>query len=377
MAMLDDIINLRRTLHRYPELSNLEFDTSRRISEFMRQFKPDQEVMLSKTGKAFIFDSGKPGNTVVFRAELDALPIQETTDLAWRSLNPHIAHLCGHDGHMAILLALSSLIAENRPDEGKVVILFQPAEENELGAKDVVESPAFQKLQPDYIFALHNIPGAPLNQVLIKDHSFSAASKGLTVQLKGITAHAAEAEKGISPVPAVGEISRKIQELVQAGTHFKDHVFATAIYIRSGEVAFGVAPDFAEMGITLRAFRNDDMESLSLKAEELIKGIAEEHQLNVAMSYSEIYPATQNNPECTALLRECAEALDLDLKEMDKPNRWSEDFAYFTATIKGAQFGFGAGEDQPNLHNPNYDFPDELIEPASGLFFEVYKKLCL
>ncbi|MTI89457.1 MAG: amidohydrolase [Balneolaceae bacterium] len=373
MSDFREIIKLRHTLHRYPELSNLEFETSKRISDFMQQFNPDEELDISDTGKAFVFDSGEPGPIVVFRAELDALPILEQTNLAYESLNTYVAHLCGHDGHMAILVALSKLIAENKPEKGKAVILFQPAEENELGAKDVVESMAFRELDPDYVFALHNIPGVPKNKVLLKEGSFSAASKGMTVRLEGLTSHAAEPEKGISPVMAISDIINALNELIRDSGQFNDTTFTTVIYIRMGEVAFGVSPSHAELGITLRAFENGDMELLTLKTEKIVELIAHTNQLTYDINYSEIYPATINDIECVSMIREAAERSGLETEQMEKPNRWSEDFAYFTATYKGAQFGFGAGEKQPPLHNPEYDFPDDIIEPAAHVFFEIYK----
>jgi amidohydrolase len=192
MSDLQDVINLRHTFHRYPELSNLEFETSRRVSSFFEKLSPDQEISISDTGKAFVFDSGKLGETLVFRCELDALPIQEKSNQAYRSSIPGVSHLCGHDGHMAVIARLGQLISEKPPTTGKVVLLFQPAEENHLGAKDVVESPAFHSLTPDYIFALHNIPGVKKNTVMLKTGSFSAASCGMTIKLEGRTSHAAE-----------------------------------------------------------------------------------------------------------------------------------------------------------------------------------------
>lgn len=372
MPDLNDVIRLRRTLHRYPELSNLEFETSRRISAFMQSLNPDRELSIGDTGKIFLFEGAGDGPVVLFRCELDALPIQEITDTAWTSLHPQVAHLCGHDGHMAIIAALGKYIAENRPQKGTVGLLFQPAEENELGARDVVESEEFHRLNPDYIFALHNIPGKPKNTVLVKDGSFSAASKGMTVKLKGITSHAAEPEKGISPAMALSGIMSAFNELVADSGQFSDITFVTFIYIRMGEPAFGISPDYGEIGITLRAFENRDMELLTQKAEKIVELIARQKNLDFEISYDEIYPATQNDPGCVQMIREAAEESELSIENMDKPNRWSEDFSYFTATTKGAQFGFGAGEQQPPLHNPGYDFPDDLIEPAARLFYRLY-----
>lgn len=378
MSDLKDFINLRHTLHRYPELYKQEFETSRRISEFMQQFEPDEEIEVAGTGKMFIFAGDKPGETILFRCELDALPIQEQApNLAYRSAHDGKAHLCGHDGHMTIIAYLGKLISENRPKKGKVILLFQPAEETDQGAKDVVESPEFHRLKPDYLFALHNIPGIKKNTVLVKEGSFTAASCGITIKLKGRTSHAAEPDKGNNPYYAARKIIEEIQALTHSHVGFSDQVISTLIYIRLGEISFGVSPSDLEMGITLRAYENDDLDLLCRKTESIIKVHAQNQHLEASFSYGEIYPATINNPDCVNMVKEATQTLGYEFMDMDKPNNWSEDFAYFTATNKGVQFGFGAGEDQPNLHDPAYNFPDDLIEPAGKLFFEIYRNRLL
>ena len=377
MYKLDDLINLRRTLHRHPELANREVETSKRISEFLRPLSPHLELNISKTGKAFIFDSQKPGETIAFRCELDALPIQEKAHHAYRSAQDGVAHLCGHDGHMAIICGLADRIAENPPTKGKAVLIFQPAEETDLGAKDVVESPEFNFLAPDYIFALHNIPGVAKNTILLKEGAFAAASRGIKIQLQGYTSHSAEPEKGNSPTTAVMGIISAFNEMVADAKAFHDQVFSTVIYIRLGEEAFGVSPGQSEFGVTLRAFDNDDMNMLCQRAEKIIEAIARQRDLDFSFSYTEIYPATINNSECVEMIGKAAQKLDLPSQMMDKPFRFSEDFAYFTSTVRGAQFGIGSGENQPPLHNPEFDFPDDIIEKAVDMFYEIYAERLL
>lgn len=177
-----DIVRLRRELHKNPELSNNEFQTSERISDFFSGLNPDKAISLSNTGKAFVFNGNSPGKTVIFRAELDALPINENSSAIYKSMNKNVAHSCGHDGHMSIIAGLGKKIASNRPKTGRAVLLFQPAEEVEQGARDVVEDPNFKDIQPDYIFALHNIPGIELNKILIKEGAFAALFKWCVVK---------------------------------------------------------------------------------------------------------------------------------------------------------------------------------------------------
>ncbi|HET8865497.1 MAG TPA: M20/M25/M40 family metallo-hydrolase, partial [Gracilimonas sp.] len=217
------------------------------------------------------------------------------------------------------------------------------------------------------------IPGQPKNKILIKEGSFAAASCGITINLQGRTSHAAEPEKGNPPYPAAIKIINEIQELTRAKTGFSNHVISTLIYIRMGEISFGVSPSDLEMGITLRAYENKDLDLLCSKAENILKKYGEEYGLAYSHKYTEIYPATVNASECVEIIENSAKSLDYQLEEMTQPNNWSEDFAYFTATNKGGQFGFGSGEKTPNLHDPEYDFPDDIIEPAAKVFFEIYK----
>jgi len=148
MSTIQDIIELRHNLHQHPEISNREKQTSARISEFVQRYHPDKTIDISHTGKAFVFEGKNPGPTVMFRAELDALPILEHTDVPYSSQNSGVSHACGHDGHMSMVAGLAPFIAENRPEKGRVVLLFQPAEEVEQGARDVVESAAFTDIAP-------------------------------------------------------------------------------------------------------------------------------------------------------------------------------------------------------------------------------------
>ncbi|MFN1836263.1 amidohydrolase [Balneola sp. MJW-20] len=371
---MNDIIHLRRTLHRYPELSNEETETAKRISAFFEDLRPDAVLNTGRTGKIFVFDSGKPGPCILFRCELDALPIQERAEIAHKSMHDGVAHLCGHDGHMAIMARLGQLISQNRPSKGKSAILFQPAEENQLGAKDVVESKAFHELSPDEIYALHNIPGQKKNTVLVKTGSFSAASCGITIRLQGRTSHAAEPEKGLNPWFAAQKITEEIQRLPESKGAFHDRIITTLIYMRLGEIAFGISPSDLEMGITLRAFENEDLILLRNKAEQIVSNHSEAEGIASEISYSEYYPATENDEACIQSIKKAAERNGHALIEMTEPNRWSEDFAYFTATNRGAQFGYGSGSEQPNLHDPEYDFPDDIIQPAAELFFEIYRE---
>ena len=229
--MSKNLIDIRHLLHQNPELSNKEFKTSEMISNLMQNNNPDKEFEVGSTGKLFIYESGKEGPVTVFRADMDALPIQEIGDVEYKSVVDGVAHMCGHDGHMAILLGLAQRIYKNPPVKGKVVLLFQPAEECEQGAADVVASQVFKELSPDMIFGLHNIPGFPLNSIVIKNSTFAAASRGLVIGLVGKTSHAAEPDKGINPAQAISKIIHEFHKLRVTGELFTDFVHLTIINI--------------------------------------------------------------------------------------------------------------------------------------------------
>lgn len=370
-----NIIALRRELHKYPELYNKEFETSGRIASFFQNLSPDQIIKLGSTGLAFVFNGKESGKTVMFRAELDALPIAETNDLTYASVYNGIAHACGHDGHMAILSGLAKKISAHPPQKGKVVLLFQPAEEVEQGAYDVINHPDFITIQPDYMFALHNIPGEEKHKILIKKGSFTAASKGLTVKLYGKTSHAAEPENGINPAQAISKIIQELHQLRNRKNQFEDLILLTIIHIQLGEVAFGTSPGYAEIRITLRSFKNNDMDLLSSQTEQIIKRIAREENLKSTLKYSEVFPATVNDKECVKFIQEAARENQLSMESISKPFKWSEDFGYYTQKYKGGFFGLGAGINQAALHNPNYNFPDEIIDTGINVFFSIYHKI--
>ena len=372
--MNQEIIKLRQEIHKHPEVSNDEYNTSERIINFIEKFNPDEIIKLGETGVAFTFNGKEKGKTVVFRSELDALPIKEKSGVEYTSVNDHIAHSCGHDGHMAILTGLTQKISENRPARGRVVMLFQPAEEVEQGARDVVENPKFINIKPDYIFALHNVPGFAKHKIVLKNGSFASASKGMTIILTGKTAHAAEPQNGISPADAISQIIKKLHKLRDNKKLFKDFVLLTIIHIQLGEISFGTSPGYAELRVTLRAFENEAMQLLTDKCEKIIKEISKAEKLSYEISYCEVFPATVNNDKCVSIVEQSAKQINLDTEHIKKPFKWSEDFGYFTEKHDACYFGLGSGKDQPQLHNPDFDFPDDIIESGINIFYAIYKK---
>lgn len=373
---LNDLIAFRKYLHKYPELSKKEYKTAKKIKEFLNRNHPDELIEgLGGTGLAAVFNGKEEGKTVLVRADIDALPIAEINDFEHKSVFPDVGHKCGHDGHTTILIGLATVLHKNSPEKGRVVLLFQPSEETGEGADMVLRDPKFSRLEPDFVFALHNLPGYETSSIVIRDGHFAAASKGMTVKLFGRTSHAANPELGITPSLAVAEIIQKLSALSTSREGFKDFKLITIIHTRIGEIAFGTTPGYAEVRATLRSFRNDDMEVLTNQAIEIIEKASDNYGLTEEISWQEEFPATINSNDCVNLLREVADENQFNIVEPEQPFRWSEDFGYFTLKYPGALFGLGSGKNHPSLHNPDYDFPDEIIPTAITVFDGVLRKL--
>ncbi|ARS34873.1 amidohydrolase [Pontibacter actiniarum] len=376
---LPHLTQLRHTLHRHPELSGSETDTARRLEAHMQAYSPDQlYTNLGGTGLAAVFNGIEPdGPTVLFRAELDALPITEANeDLHYKSEAEGVSHKCGHDGHMAILSALGSLLHQRRPARGKVVLLYQPAEETGAGAWAVLQDQRFeQEIKPDYVFALHNLPGKPKHQVVVREGVFAAASTGMVVELHGKSSHAAEPENGVNPGQAMAEIILAFNQIVRDKAQFQDLTLLTVIHARLGEVAFGTNPGYATVMATLRSYQPADLQKLKELTQQHVQEIADRHSLRHTIRFVEEFPATVNHSREVQLVRQAAAQLELDVQEAVHPFRWSEDFGHFTARYKGAFFGLGSGETQPQLHHSNYDFPDELIPTGASLFYGIANEI--
>jgi amidohydrolase len=364
----------RHHLHQWPEVSGAEARTAQTVLEMVQDLQPDQIITgLGGHGVAAVFSGHQPGPTVLFRAELDALPIAEIGNPPHRSQVPGCGHMCGHDGHMTILAGLGRLVARARPAKGRIVLLFQPAEETGAGAEAVIADPQFAAVAPDYAFALHNLPGLPLGFAGLAAGPANCASRGLKLVLTGKTAHAAMPEGGLSPAPALARLIPALMALGPGGVVGPGFRLVTITHATLGEPSFGIAPGDAELWATLRTLTDGDMAALVAAAQAVIA--TETAGLVVEISMHDCFAACHNDPDATAILSRAITASGLPQSGAGYPMRWSEDFGQFGRMTKAAMFVLGAGEDHPRLHNPDYDFPDALIGPAVEVFDRVRRDL--
>lgn len=373
---MEALILLRKELHKNPEVSGNEVETAKKIVAFLEKHAPDEIVTgVGETGIVAIYKGRQSGKTLLFRCELDALPIEEINTFEHRSLTNGVSHKCGHDGHMAILCGLATELSQNRPETGTVILLFQPAEEDGSGAQKVFSDPKFALLKPDYVFALHNLPGFTKNQIVVKNDTFTCAVNSIIIKLNGVTAHAGEPEKGINPALAIASILNQFDAVIQSDISKKEYCLITPIHVEMGKKAYGVSAGAGEVHFTVRSDSNSQMKKVETTLEKLAHSIAKEHQLECNIAWTQSFQANENNKEAADHIRKAAQNNNCDLLEKETPFTWGEDFGLFTQQYPGAMFGLGSGVNTPALHNPDYDFPDEIIETGISVFHQISKQI--
>lgn len=373
---LEELTAFRRRLHSMAELSGEEKNSSKAILSHLKKYKPD--LLLSKIGGfglAAVYKGQQAGPRLLFRADMDALPIEEINELEYKSQNKAVSHKCGHDGHSTILIGLASLLHKNPPAKGEVVLLFQPAEETGMGANLVIADAKFKQIKPDFAFALHNLPGFEKGRIIWRNSTFAAASVGLQLELTGRTAHASQPETGISPAVALAEIILAFQAL--NATHPDDDHFAglTITHAQLGEKAVGTAPGRALIWATLRSYQDTLLARLQERCVTIAQNFAAISKLKLVIEWQEPFAACVNTGELNNYVVQAACKLNYAIEEKQNPFRWSEDFGHFGSETKTCLFGIGAGKDQPALHNPDYDFPDELIMQGAQFFNAIRKQI--
>lgn len=364
---LSYLLELRHALHRRPEISGEESETAKRIAEELDALGATRIWRgLGGHGVAAEFNGMEDGPTVLLRCELDALPIHETSDIAYRSETDGKGHLCGHDGHMVSMLGVAMSLTQ-RPLRGRLILLFQPAEETGAGAKAVIEEPRWREMRPDYAFAYHNVPGRPLGEIGLRPGPGNCASRGMQILLEGKSSHAAAPEDGTSPAAAMATLMQALPKLGTGTIADDSFALSTLTHAKLGEPTFGIAPGLGELRVTLRCRTDERMAALVSEAEELVAQHTE--GLVVKVLWHDIFLTVTNDADATDIARQVAARQGLALHEMVMPMRWSEDFGRIGSDgAKAAMLYIGAGETQPQLHNPDYDFPDALIPLITDLF---------
>lgn len=366
-------ILFRHQLHRAPELSGCEVNTQSLIASTLESFGFSPITNVGGCGVIVDISAEQDGPHLLFRADTDALPIQEVACHSHASENTGVMHACGHDGHSASLMAFAHKLSQNELLRGRVTLVFQPSEENGCGAAALLADPRWEPGKVDYAFGYHNIPGFPLGQIVSRENTFSCASTGVVIRLTGTTAHAAYPETALNPTRALCAL---IQAIEQLPAQFpQSFVLTTVVHANLGKPAFGTTPGEGVLMVTLRSDSNKCFDALCEKVEGLAIHHAAMDNLDVSLEWDDRFNATINHSEANMLLHHSCKTLGFDVAMLEQPMRWSEDFAEYAKRWPAAFFGIGSGEEHPPLHDQHYDFPDALIDISSKVFAQIVKDM--
>lgn len=355
--------DLWETLHQHAELSNCEKDTKKILKEYLAT---ETDVQVFDRGPfLYALHDENAEHTVAVRADMDAIPGRDGKPF----------HGCGHDGHMAMACGAAKRISGRKTGKN-VIFLFQPAEEIGSGARTCF--PLFSERRIDCMLGLHNIPGKPLGEVLLRKGTFADASLGLTITMRGKQSHAACPEQGLNPGFVMADVITKLGTLTRK-EDYEGFVLATLVYARAGEKNFGISAGDAELCLTLRAERTGDLEKLreAVLVEARISAAVEEAArslrggIEIGYAVQDEFPATQNDPADAARVWDAFHADGLPVSYLDAPMRWSEDFGCYREKTHTFFFGIGSGEDCCGLHTDSYVFPKALIPRGA----EVWEKM--
>ncbi|MCM3567313.1 M20 family metallopeptidase [Neobacillus mesonae] len=360
---LEKVIRLRHELHEHPELSNYEVWTKQHVIQFLEE---NTNLEIVDRGRWFyaVYHSPIGKRNVAFRADFDALPIEETIDLPYGSKFPGVSHKCGHDGHSAALCGLALEINQKGSDNN-IFFLFQHAEETGDGAAECTE--LIKEENIDEIFAWHNMSGFKHNHVYVTDKTAFCASKGMSIYMEGLPSHASEPEKGKNPSFAIAKIIDAIPGFIDPAIN-QGIVLCTVVQVDIGAKAFGVSASNGVLRMTIRALYEEEMDRLQQNLENMARTEAEKYGLSVRFEYQDEFPETVNRKESSDKVRQVCREKGIPMVELEEAYRASEDFGHYTKLTKGSYFFVGSGEDHPNLHSFEYDFKDDLIETAVEVF---------
>ncbi|EPK4718905.1 M20 aminoacylase family protein [Klebsiella oxytoca] len=369
-SLIAEAIRWRRDFHACPELGYQEQETSRRVAELLASFGLQVHRGLAGTGVVATLENG-PGPVIGLRADMDALPITELSDVGYKSRNPGVMHACGHDGHSAMLLATAAHLAQTRRFRGTVHFVFQPAEENLGGARKMVEEGLFARFPMDAIYALHNWPGMPLGQVAIGSGAMMASLDAFEITLTGKSCHAAMPERGADPIVAAAQLIMALQTIPSRRLSPQESTVVSITQISGGE-AINVLPDKVVLRGTFRCLNNQVRERVRGLIESYVAAQPQVSDVEGKIAWYPGYPVTINHPAEAQKVREVASALlgESAVIWNGNPSMASEDFACMLEACPGAYFWIGTDGETASkpLHNAGYDFNDELIPHGVALW---------
>jgi hippurate hydrolase len=380
-ASTQEMIDLRRQIHANPELGYEEFQTSSLVAERLARWGYAVHRGLGGTGVVGTLKVGSGGKRLGLRADMDALPMTETTGLPWASRHPGRMHACGHDGHTATLLAAAQLLALTRSFNGTLNVIFQPAEEGLQGAKRMVEEGLFERFPCDAIYAYHNEPGFPAGQFGFLPGVIYSSSDTAIITIEGKGGHGAMPHTTVDPIMVAAHLILSLQTLVSREVDPNDMAVVTVGAMNAGK-APNVIPTSAELKLSVRARRSGVRAFLRDRIIAMAQGQAAVHGATATVDYQWKMPPCVNDAAATAFAQQVAlesmgeKALIPDMA----PLQASDDFAFMLNAVPGSYFIVGNGDGKPGsgpgcmVHNTGYDFNDEILPSTASYWVALAQK---
>lgn len=377
----DDLTAIRQDIHANPELGFQEVRTSAMVARMLDALGYQVHRNVGKTGVVGVLEGRRntSGRSIGLRADMDALPILEQSEASYASNNVGVMHACGHDGHTAILLGAARYLAETRQFDGRLVLIFQPAEEGLGGAAAMIEDGLFSRFHCDAIYALHNWPGLAPGEIGINPGPMMAAADHFDIHIEGRGGHGAHAYQTNDPVVIAAQLVTALQTIVSRNVPAPESAVVTVAAVNAGNLqAMNVIPRDARMVGTVRTFSPVIQDQVIRRMEEVVAGIGAAFKARIEMTYHRLFPATINSPEHAAFVADVATELFGEDKVVDNltPSMGSEDFSVMLQHRPGAYFRLGQGGAESGcvLHNAAFDFNDAVIPAGSAMFCRIVER---
>ncbi len=374
LLIKDYIISTRRDIHKHPELSFQEFRTSKLVSEQLKSFGIKVIENVGKTGVVGILEGAAAGKTIAMRADMDALPIQETNDVSYKSIHKGVMHACGHDAHTAMLLGAAKVLSENKKNiKGRIKFIFQPAEEGYGGARYMIEDGAIENVEE--IFGLHVWNYQESGTIGIKDGPVMAAADMFTINIKGKGGHGATPQGTVDCVVVASHLVQALQTIVSRNTNPIESTVITIGQINGG-YNFNIIADSITLKGTTRAYTEKNRELIKVRMNEIISGIEKMFNASISLDYKDGYPPVINNSVLTEKLKSIATQIVSDKVIAPYLSMGGEDFSYFANEIPGCFFFLGsAPKDREPMSTPqhcsHFDIDEDVLTIGSSIFVEL------
>ena len=368
----DDMQQWRRDIHAHPETAFEEQRTAAIVAEKLESFGIETHTGIATTGVVGVLHGGNGpngdgksgGRAIGLRADLDALDIHENNDFDHVSVNPGKMHACGHDGHTTMLLGAARYLAETRRFDGTIYFIFQPAEENEGGGRVMVEEGLFERFPMEAVYGLHNWPGAPAGKFAVRPGPMMAAFDIFEITLTGRGTHAAMPHLGIDPVVAAAQVVQALQSIAARNTDPLESAVVSVTQIHGGDT-WNVIPEQVVLRGTCRSFKPEVQDATEARLRQIAEATAEAYGVASEVMYQRRYPSVINTVDETAFAAGVAAAVSGpdNVQHDPAPSMGSEDFAFLLQEKPGCYIWLGNGPSEGGclLHNPNYDFNDEIL----------------